>query len=198
MNPSKHLLYYWKDILPDLKNGMVGWLGAKKQTSKKFAEFSDSLSQSASSWIIAFRWDEKTEKCYPLAILKAIDHPLVKVEPKKEYEGLIYYDPRQSFRLNQPTDSSDLKKYHALGAEIIGRFSDAAKKSNFVGTNGVMILTDDFATPLLAKAHAFYGQCLICFKRESISQRLGDRHWSRMMKAKARLATKMVKVKLVK
>jgi hypothetical protein len=161
MNSNQNLLYYWKDIQPNLKDGKVGWLGALKPTKKRFSEFNASLSGSSNAWIIAFRWEATLDVAYPLAILKATEHPVVVINTDREYESLIYYDPRESFRLNQPTESNDLKKFYDLGQKIVSCFGSSGKSSRFNGANGVTLISEDVAAPLLNEAKRFYGQCLV-------------------------------------
>ena len=119
------------------------------------------MPESSNSWIIAFSWEAKLDRAYPLAILKAIEHPVVVINADKEYQSFIYYDPRESFRLNQPTESNELKKFFDLGQKIINCFDSSSKSSRFVGANGVTLISEDIAEPLLNDAKRFYGQCLV-------------------------------------
>lgn len=131
MESNRHLLYYWAEFEKNLKDGNVGRLGTKNPCKKVFATFKDSVSSHSDSWIVAFRWEKPKKKVFPLAVLKACPNPLVQLEFNPDHVEVIYFDPRQSFRLNQPTDSTRLKKYHDFGERIVGLFSIKAQNANF-------------------------------------------------------------------
>jgi hypothetical protein len=155
MDNNKHLLYYWKDLDKNLREGKVGWLGTKNPGKKVFAEFNRLLPQSANSWLIAFRWEKSTNKTFPLAILKAIEHPVVRVDTDESYQEFIYYDPWQSYRLNRPTDSTRLAKFHELGSKIFHCFDKDAVSAGFVGANGIKPISDEEVEMLLANSKIF-------------------------------------------
>ncbi len=158
MDNNKHLLYYWKSFGDDLKEGRVGWLGTSNPGKRLFVEFNRLLKPSVNSYLIAFRWEKATKKTFPLAILKAIEQPAVRVNPRKEYAAFIYYDPRQSYRLNQPTDSSRLQKFHELGEKIREFYGDNAASANYVGANGIKPISTQDMEALLKDSKTFQGE----------------------------------------
>lgn len=153
-NSNTQLLHYWKDIESNLKASRVGWLGVRSP-SKKFKAFNDSISALSDSWIISFR----TEKgqCFPVAVLKAISDPVVEVVNDKGYKEFVYFDPWKSFRLNRPTDTTDLRKYYELGTEIAANFS---AKCTFQGSSGLQLISTDEMLRMVSKARAFRGEDL--------------------------------------
>lgn len=155
MNKNQHLLYYWKDIDKNLKEGKVGWLGTKKPCKKLFSDFNNTLHASSNSWVVAFKWEKSTNKTLPLAILKATEHPVVQIVTDEPYENFIYYDPRQSFRLLQPTDPTRLANFHKLGSEIVSNFKKGAMASGFIGANGVHLISREEMEKLLENAEIF-------------------------------------------
>lgn len=168
METNRHLLYYWKDFDKNLKEGKVGWLGTKKPCRKVFAEFKNSLTAAAPSWVIAFRWEKSPRKAIPLAFLKVIEFPVVSVSADEDYEEFIYFDPRQSFRLNQPTESTRKQKFHDLGLEILAHYDPKAERAGFFGANGVQLISDQAGISLLARSESFQGNDLATYvKAES-------------------------------
>jgi hypothetical protein len=153
MSKNYHLLYYWKDFYPNIKDEKVGWLGTTN-SSRVFREFNDSLSPSHDSLIIAFRWKKANEESYPLAILKAVIEPVIEIKPDKDYKSYIYYDPWQSFELAEP-NLSERKKYLELGRRIVSLFPPSALNANFNGPNGVQLIYDD-VTSIIEEAKLFH------------------------------------------
>jgi hypothetical protein len=158
MEKTRQLLYYWKSFEQNLKNAKVGWLGTKKPGKRKFAAFSESLEGSSDSWVIAIKWEK--DKAFPLAVLKAVNSPLVVVEPDEPYEEFIYYDPRHSYTLSRPTESRRLAEYHQLGSDIVKYYGPGAVSARFVGANGLALITDDAMSGLLRRAQSFHGNDL--------------------------------------
>jgi predicted restriction endonuclease len=157
MENNKHLLYYWKEFRADLKAGKVGWLGTKKPGIKIFTKLKDSLASSPDSYVIAFKWEKKSKKVIPLAILKVVDKPVVLVDPKKEYDDYIFYDPRNSYELSEPSDNIKKEKFFKLGSKIINNYEENSLLANFVGVNGLKLISKEEANLLLAELKNFKG-----------------------------------------
>jgi hypothetical protein len=153
-NLNTQLLHYWKDFEPNLKASRVGWLGVRS-SSKTFKAFNDSISESSDSWIISFRVEKG--KCFPVAVLKAIEDPIVDVVNDKGYVEFVYFDPWKSFRLNRPTDTTDLRKFYELGTKIASHFSD---KCTFQGQSGLQLISTDEMLEFVSKATSFKGEDL--------------------------------------
>jgi hypothetical protein len=153
-NLDTQLLHYWKDFESNLKASRVGWLGVRS-SSKKFQFFNSSISEHSDSWIISFR--KEKGKCFPVAVLKAIKEPIVDVVNDQKYVDFVYFDPWKSFTVNRPTDTTDLRKFYELGAEIASHFS---VECTFQGQSGLQLISNDEMLRLISKAREFKGNDL--------------------------------------
>ena len=159
---SKHLFYYWKNFYDDRRANRIGRIGVT-QGAKKIDEIKESIANHSSSWAICFK-SEKNKGPVLIALLSLIEHPVTKFERTK-HKSEFYYDPRKSFSLAEPSDSSRRQNYFALGKEILACIPDSARKANLNGAHGLHVLAGDNVDRVILRCLDFKQDDLAGFVR---------------------------------